>query len=297
MPKVFISYSYDDDTHIAWVSDLASKLRANGVDVIFDQFETRLGSDLPLFMEQGLSKSSRVICICSDTFNQKANSGRAGVYYEKRIICNELVGDSSSAWVIPLIRNNKSQKKLPTFLSALKYISFEDDGKFKENFYDLLRDLHDQNSLPPLGGNPFEHNPDVLGKIDETIQISKTLSITKKSNGTDTFNYLSNSGNYTVGTGLYEFKTHWSTASNHSVHAYNDHVRAIACTSNEIDINNFNLEEYDFSSRARTANIGESVIWINNNGKILVTKIEKISIENTQKNWLTITYQTLENAA
>ena len=107
MPKVFISYSYDDDTHIAWVSDLASKLRANGVDVIFDQFETRLGSDLPLFMEQGLSKSSRVICICSDTFNQKANSGRAGVYYEKRIICNELVGDSSSAWVIPLIRNNK----------------------------------------------------------------------------------------------------------------------------------------------------------------------------------------------
>ena len=66
-PKVFISYSWDtengDDEHKKWVRDLATKLRSHGVDVILDQFDLRLGDDLPFFMEQGLTISHLVICI------------------------------------------------------------------------------------------------------------------------------------------------------------------------------------------------------------------------------------------
>ncbi len=183
MPKVFISYSHDNEDHKSWVIELASRLRRTGVDVIFDQFEARLGSDLSLFMEQGLSQSNRVICVCSDSYNLKANAGSSGVGYEKRIICSELMRDSSSAWVIPLVRNCTSSARVPAFLSALRYISFDDESKYLNNYYELLRDLHDQSSLPPLGKNPFEHNSDVIGKINEIVQIRRSLATSTHTQG------------------------------------------------------------------------------------------------------------------
>ena len=47
--KVFISYSHDSDVQMDWVSTLATRLIANGVDVVLDQCDLTLGSDLPLF--------------------------------------------------------------------------------------------------------------------------------------------------------------------------------------------------------------------------------------------------------
>ena len=37
-PRVFISYSWDNDTHKAWVRYLAEQLRHNGVDARLDQW-------------------------------------------------------------------------------------------------------------------------------------------------------------------------------------------------------------------------------------------------------------------
>jgi len=297
MPKVFISYSHDSDAHKTWVLEFARKLRANGIDVIFDQFEARLGSDLPLFMEQGLSKSNRVICVCSEKYNEKANSGLSGVGYEKRIICTEIIKDSSKAWVIPVIRNNNSASKLPVFLSSLKYINFDDDGNFATKFYDLLRDLHDQNNLPPLGKNPFEHDASLIGKVGELIQYRRSLAVSVHSSGKVRFNYISNSSAYTFGSGAYEFRTNWSSRGAGSIYAYSDGVKSIAWAPKGFDTSNIVLDELDFSSRTRVVKPEENVIWINHNGKILVTRIVKIEIENEQVQWLEIEYEMVESFA
>ncbi|MCK9170662.1 MAG: toll/interleukin-1 receptor domain-containing protein [Treponema sp.] len=294
MPKVFISYSYDNDDHIKWVNNLATHLRANGVDVIFDQFETKLGSDLALFMEQGLSISNRVICICSEIYNQKANAGMSGTGYEKRIICGDLIKDSSTTWVIPLIRNNSTNNKLPTFLHALKYIDFEDDCKYEEMYYDLLRDIYDQRNLPPLGNNPFVHNQDILGKISEMNEIVSALYCTNNHAGKESFNYLRNGKKFVIGNDLFKFDTQWSDADGNSIYAYRDNVKAIACASGNMSIKNFDITRYDFSSRAIQVFIGENVIWINEYGKILITKIENLEYKSNHEHMLTILYKILE---
>ena len=66
IPEVFISYSHDNEEHKQWVLQLATRLRLNGVDIILDRWNLKLGSDLASFMERGLSKSQRIICICSN---------------------------------------------------------------------------------------------------------------------------------------------------------------------------------------------------------------------------------------
>lgn len=71
-PKVFISYSHDSEDHKDWVLQLATRLRSNGVDIIFDRWNLQLGRDLPSFMEQGLSKSNRIICVCSENLCEES---------------------------------------------------------------------------------------------------------------------------------------------------------------------------------------------------------------------------------
>jgi hypothetical protein len=37
MPRVFISYSWDDEDHKRWVRDLAARLRTHGIETLLDQ--------------------------------------------------------------------------------------------------------------------------------------------------------------------------------------------------------------------------------------------------------------------
>jgi hypothetical protein len=49
MPRVLVSDFHDTLITKNWVLELAARLRRNGVNIIVDQFEARLGSDLPRF--------------------------------------------------------------------------------------------------------------------------------------------------------------------------------------------------------------------------------------------------------
>ncbi len=52
--QVFISYSHDNDEHKSWVMQVATRLRHNGVDVILDQWNLKLGQDLSMKYKQKL---------------------------------------------------------------------------------------------------------------------------------------------------------------------------------------------------------------------------------------------------
>lgn len=62
-PVVFISYSWDSPEHKRWVSQLATRLRQDGVDAILDQWDLGPGDDVSLFMESGLAGSQHVLLV------------------------------------------------------------------------------------------------------------------------------------------------------------------------------------------------------------------------------------------
>jgi hypothetical protein len=74
-PRLFVSYSHDDQAHKNWVLNLSDRLVRNGVNVILDQRNMTLGGDLPRFMEAGLSEADRVLSICSEKYVEKASPG------------------------------------------------------------------------------------------------------------------------------------------------------------------------------------------------------------------------------
>lgn len=156
-PVVFVSYSHDSQEHKQWVLDFATRLRLSGVDAILDQWELGPGSDLPQFMEQNISRASRVIMICTKRYVEKANAGVGGVGYEKMIVTADLLKRIGSSSIIPVVRQGGAVQ-LPTFLSTKLYIDLSTEDLFESGMDQLLRGLLCAPLFvkPTLGSDPFQ---------------------------------------------------------------------------------------------------------------------------------------------
>ena len=139
-PKVFISYSHDTPEHKQWVSELGTKLRRKGVEVILDQWDIGRGNDLARFMERSVKASDRVLVICTDSYVRKANTGEGGVGYEPMVVTRKLLDDVGINKFIPIVRHVFGEDKTPEFLQKNVYIDFTDDGQFDEKFDELLHE-------------------------------------------------------------------------------------------------------------------------------------------------------------
>lgn len=98
--------------------------------------------------------------------------------------------------------------------------------------------------------------------------------------GSFTFDYSNNDGKFTIGKDEYSFTTEWSKSSDRSIHAYSDssNIDSIARIKAPCTLSKEKLTgEYDFSSRCRTPNIGDIIIWKNIFGNYAATQIIAIS--------------------
>ena len=175
-PKVFISYSHDSPEHKRWVSELAARLRHNGIDAILDQWDLGPGDDITLFMESGLRDSDRVLVICTDTYVSKANAGEGGVGYERMIVTAQLIQNLGTNKFIPVIRQASGEEKTPTFLGTRVFIDFTAESQFDAAFEKLLRELHREPIVkkPPLGKSPFATLPsgrEIVSSDGTTVQL------------------------------------------------------------------------------------------------------------------------------
>ncbi|CAC5857570.1 hypothetical protein [uncultured Gammaproteobacteria bacterium] len=172
IPKVFISYSHDDQAHKKWVVELTQRLRNKGVDAILDQFRVNLGEDLGSFMENSVANSDRIIVICTNRYVIKAKEGSGGVGYEKMIMTSDYMQNINTKKFIPLIRQ-EGTNDVPIFLKSRSYINFSREDEFEVQFDKLLREIHGKPLFkePPVGNNPFES---VTEKPAESVTDKKT---------------------------------------------------------------------------------------------------------------------------
>ena len=279
-PTVFVSYSHDGEDHSNWVLQLATRLRSNGVNTILDRWNLTLGKDVAAFIEQGLSRSHRILCICSDHYVNKANSIEGGVGYEKKIMTAEIMADLSRDWVIPVIRNNRGDEKVPNFLKGALYIDFEDDLLYETKYEELLRSLLDEPVLPvpPLGESPFET---VKQFANQKFLPSSEKYVSPATTGRVTFDYSNNNGRYSIGSGELRFETKWSKSSDHNIQLLSDpdSILTVAVVKDKREIREVDdARTYDGSSRIRRPNVGQIAVLRNSNG--FWAAIKMISIKD-----------------
>ncbi|KAB8195491.1 TIR domain-containing protein [Nonomuraea phyllanthi] len=277
-PRVFISYSWDNDDHMAWVLQLATRLVGNGIDVVLDRWDAYLGADLPLFMEQAVSSSSRVLVVATSQYSEKADAAKGGVGYERRLLTVDIMKDLTSDRIITLLRNNPTSV-LPRFLGAPIYLDFRDDDDYETQYAELIHNLYGRKILPrpPLGLSPFaavpaEEVPSIL-RHEAARYASPSLS------GAAVFDYSNNDGKYTLGSGDMVFTLKTSNSGPGSIYVYNDpdNIVTVALAMNvrtpsEVE----DASMYDASSRVRTICVGDAAILRNRNGYWAVVCIDEV---------------------
>ena len=159
-PKVFISYSWTSDPHVAWVEALAERLCTDGVDVVFDRYDLKKGHDKYAFMERMVTDKTvkKVLAICDAKYAAKADGREGGVGTETQIISPEVYKQVNQEKFIPLIRerDEKGEPYLPIYFKGRIYIDFSDDANFEDAHEELLRDIFDApaKKKPPIGKPP-----------------------------------------------------------------------------------------------------------------------------------------------
>ena len=170
MPKVFISYSWEDEEHKKWVIQFAERLMKNGIDVIIDQFDLVLGDRIPVFMEHSISEADYVLIICTPTYKSKANNRKGGVGYEGNIISAELYSRGNERKYIPVIRKGSIDTAIPSYLTGKLGIDLTGNNDYEGNFRVLVATIIGDKEIITV-----EKKKDVIGSVLHSI--SSNLNI------------------------------------------------------------------------------------------------------------------------
>lgn len=124
-PIVFIHYSWDNEDHKNWALYLADRLISDGVEIFFDRYDLKLGSNNNYFMEK-ISKANKVLLIMTPEYKKKADERLNGIGYEYQIISTEFSKNiSSNEKFIPILRQGKSSESIPIFLQSFFVFRYE----------------------------------------------------------------------------------------------------------------------------------------------------------------------------
>ena len=137
-------------------------------------------------------------------------------------------------------------------------------------------------TFPSEGLNPEYHSPALKGRA--------------------TFDYSNNNHSFALGEGHFFFETRWSSASTTAIHAYSDSpsISALALAKGASEISGVrDATAYDFSSRTRTPDVGQIVVWRNVNGLYAATKIVDVKYDgqNGDHDELTFDYVILTDGS
>ena len=159
-PKVFVSYSWDDDRHRDWVRDLASRLRSDGVDAGLDRWKLAPGDQQPEFMERAVRENDFVLIVCTPRYKERADGRVGGVGYEGDIMTAEVLSERRQRKFIPVLRAGDWSTALPSWLLGKLSIDLRGDPYPEERYRALLDALLGRSPQAPPLGRPPQEAPD-----------------------------------------------------------------------------------------------------------------------------------------
>ena len=160
-PTLFVSYSWDNEDHRAWVRVLSARLREDGIDVTLDQWHVAPGDQLPQFMERSVRENDFVAIVCTPRYKMRSNDRLSGVGYEGDIMTAEVLAFGKHRKFVPLLREGSSpEDALPSWLLGKLFLDFRGDPYCEASYKLLIDHVWGRGPQPPPLGNPaLGHQP------------------------------------------------------------------------------------------------------------------------------------------
>lgn len=144
MTTVFVSYSWDSESHKERIKSFVEYLRRNQIKVIFDE-DVRPGEPLHDFMEKGIRTSDYVLMCYTPTYKKKAD-GRlkkeiSGVGYENTIITAEVYSRNNQYKFIPVLFEGTWESSTPYWAVGKLGIDLSRENSSKAEIEKLMKTL------------------------------------------------------------------------------------------------------------------------------------------------------------
>ena len=138
--KLFVSYSHDDDEHMAWVKKFVEDLRSEGFEVEYDQ-DNKLGASWTRFMTKGIAKNERVLVIGTPEYAKRSKKSSGGTAFETSIIDINLLHNLDTDKFVSILRKGTYDKSFPILLGDRNGVDFSDDAQYVERLKELVAKL------------------------------------------------------------------------------------------------------------------------------------------------------------
>ena len=137
-PRVFLSYSWENGNTAAWVEKLATDLVKNGIDLIFDKWNLSLDCSISSFIEKSISISDKVICIFTQSYQEKLEGKKGWLGLEYSIIISQFLRNKENALqkFIPVWRSGNLNV---SSLAEIIYIDMRDDAQYETSLKELIK--------------------------------------------------------------------------------------------------------------------------------------------------------------
>ena len=154
-PRVFISYSHDSAEHCHHVLELATRLRADGLNAQLDQFENSPPQGWPLWCARQILDSNYVLIICTALYRDRFlglegfGKGR-GVKWEAKVIQNILYYDEVNSGFIPVIFDSSDEEQIPETVKDASWYLILQNGQDSSGYTQLRQRLAGSKTFSPL---------------------------------------------------------------------------------------------------------------------------------------------------
>ena len=222
-----------------YVEDVALHLRNRSIAVFYDGFEKvplwgRSGTEA--FHEAFAQQSAYVVMFISQAYVEKA-----WARHERRSALSRMIHEQGE-YILPVHFDDTPVPGLPTdviYERASEHTPAQLSAMIANK----------------LGIRPFD------GKASQVPPPSMTSPT-----GEVAFDYSSHNGRYVIGSGMLEFETKWTKASNTSIHVYNDpqSINGVTLAPGSMSISQVtDAASLDYTSRTRTPSRGQIVVLRN----------------------------------
>ncbi|GLZ39091.1 SEFIR domain-containing protein [Actinokineospora sp. NBRC 105648] len=166
-PRVFITYSHDDEPHRSLVREFAEFLmRSAGIEVTLDQWSDDQRRDWARWAMDNIAKVDYILVIASPAYKRRAEGaappeeGR-GAQFETSLLLDNLTRDlpAQTRRIIPVVLPGRSVEEIPSFMRPYSSTHYLVSEISVDGVRELLGAIHGAPRWPPPERGPYLGNP------------------------------------------------------------------------------------------------------------------------------------------
>lgn len=189
--SIFISYSYDSESHCDWVRKFADSLEEQEkLHIVWDGYDLDATIDKNEYMQSGVFDSDYIIVVATRKYKEKADSRSGGVGIETYMATAahwEMLQNTKKTKIIVILREKES---IPNYLKGHLHVDFTNDDMYEKSINKLLKPLLNKDKIQRPKKKHSKSNNDYIysfTKIEDLIKIGHTNRhpIVSKDQGTD----------------------------------------------------------------------------------------------------------------